>query len=184
MRATLKLRFNSTNTIYLEGPMDKNTGALSSGGTCNALLFHDRKDTSLSADEASSQADLSVGDPSLYEPDVDTISIQKDDKTWFDCGLVTAIDKAAGTITITSPIDANISKGAAVRARFGSATPIAMTSYGSPVANTYDWGYRGTIAATHDINMRVGVPVRAEITLLDAGVQLVEPVTVPVTGGS
>ena len=176
-----EIRFKSTNTIFLTGPTAITTGVFSASGTCTASLYHDRKDTYLTGTELASQTVLSVADASLYESTVDNVVVQKDDLTFFDCGVVTAVASDSNLITVTNALDGTASKGSAVRVRLGPI--ITLAAYGTPATGTHDWGYRGTITPTH-ADLRVGLPVRIEITLTDAGVVLDEVIKTIVTGGS
>lgn len=166
----MSLQHNSDTTIYLDGPTNAHTGALSSGGTCDAYLFHDRKDTTLSANELIGQTVLSVEDASQYEVNVDVIMIQRDDKVWHNGGLVTEVDLDLNEITITTALAGDdAAKGNLVGVLLG--TVISMAAYGTPAAGTFDWGYFGTIQSTH-AGLQPGIPVREVIILDDSGVVL------------
>lgn len=180
----MTIKFHSSNTVSLDGPTNIETDALSSGGTCVAYLFSDRKDAYLRADEAIGQTVLSVSDASQYEIGVDSVAIQRDDKVWHLGGLVTAVnvDPANQTVTITNSLATDAAaKGAAVCVILGGS--ISMAAYGTPVLGTFDWGYRGTVPITQ-AGLRVGLPVRTEITLTDSGVVLTKILRDTVEGGS
>lgn len=176
-----EIKFQSDNTISLTGPTNTEDDALSSGGTCTARLFHDRKDTYLTQISGAVGSNiLRVFDPYLYETGVDNIRLQKNDLTWFDCGLVVAVSDVSVTVT-NSHSEGSIRKGAAVRAQIGPT--ITMLSYGTPQLNTYNWGYRGRIEHDHAA-LSVGTPIRIEITLTDTGIVLNEVIKAVVVGGS
>jgi hypothetical protein len=175
------ISFRSTNTIYLKGPQNANTGSLSSGGTCTANLYHDDKDGYLTQNAASFATVFNVSNTSLYELGVDIITIELNNNTLQSLGLIVAIDSSLGTITTASPAGSESNKGRRIMAHLGA--EIAMsTTYGTPASGTFDWGYRGDITPTHP-GLKVGMPVRIEILLIDAGVEKTTILREIVTGG-
>jgi hypothetical protein len=171
----------SHNSIRLEGPTDIDTGALSSGGTCTALLFDDAKDSFLSADGAVDDTVISVHNASLYEAGVDMILIGKADGSYHAGGVCTAVDVNGGTVTIPNALVEEHVEDSRVCARLG--VMITLAAYGTPAVGTFDWGYRGSIVDTHG-GIDIGIVVRSEIKLVDGGVALNTIIRDTVVGGS
>ena len=180
-RAVMDLHYRTTNTIRLDGPTNTETGALSSGGACSALLFHDRKDSVLEVAGASPDTDIFVEDASRYEANVDRILIEKSDGSYHDGGVCTAVDVNLGKVTIPNALGEAFAKASRVGVRLGGL--VTLDAYGTPVADTFNWGYRGQILDTH-ADLKIGLPVRGEIKLVDGGVVLNKIERATVVGGS
>jgi hypothetical protein len=162
------ISFKSTNTVILAGPQNPRSGTLSTAGTCHCVLYHDGKDSYLTADVPTLSTVLPVSQPSLYEIDVDVIALEEDFGQIRTMGVVTAIDLDAGTITTTTSSNDTSSKGGRVMVQVGD--QVGMNAdYGTPALGTYDWGYEGFISSSH-VGLRVGMPIRIEITLVDTGI--------------
>jgi len=161
------IRYGSDNLLRLVAPTNTQDGTTITGGTCTARLYDDRKDSTLDADEATSQTTLSVANPALYEVDVDSVAVELDDDSIHDAGLVTARDLTAGTITVTTGLASAAAAGSRVMAKLGA--DIAMSEYGTPVVGATDWGRQGAIESTH-ADLALDQAVRIEITLSVSGV--------------
>ncbi len=183
---SVRIKYKSDNFIELNGTVDE--GAIprtaitvASGGSCLFRLFDDRKDTRLSADEASGQTILSVDNARNFEVD-DELYIELDSGS-YDTLAVTELDVEAKTITVEAPGLATLaSKSARLSVLLGSS--VNMPEYGTPIVGKFDWGWRGVVTDTH-VGLRVGMKLRIEIEL-DGGanLQLREILSVFVDGGT
>ena len=176
------LKYLSDNLVRLRGPVNQQTNAAVSSGTCNAYLFHDKKDGFLASDVSSTSATfITVSHPELLTT-TDTLIVQRDDGTYANCGLVTSVNKQTGVIGITSGIASGTAKkGNRVMVQLGAA--VSMSTYGTPVVGKYDWGFQGTIQSSHG-DLAPGVPVRIEIVMNSSGLVLTEFVRDTVSGGT
>jgi hypothetical protein len=184
------IKYKSDNFVYLDGTIDESDGTAitnASGGTCEARLFDNRKDTKLSADAAGAQAVLACdavrGAGSSFAVG-DTCYVELKDGT-YDSIAISSIDAAAKTITLVGNLASLASAGAAVTVILGD--PVAMTEYGTPVVSpkvTFDWGWRGTIPDTQ-AGLKVDQNVRVQIELNGgAGLQLRDRYVTKVEGAS
>lgn len=175
------MKYLSDNLVRLRGPVNQQTDAAISTGTCTARLFHDAKDTYLTAAVNTGVSVWPVEEPGLFTVNQDVAMLQREDGSYHDGGLVTAVDVSAGTITVTNALTtANALINARVMAKLGA--DVAMAAYGSPVVGTYDWGFRGTVESDH-AGLKPGLPVRIEITLDNSGLVLTEVLNTIVVAG-
>jgi len=174
--ARMKLNYKAGNLLRLERTVDSVAGTAindAAGGTARVHLFDDRKDTRLSADEATSQTILSVNSTrgAGHEFAVgDELYIELDDGT-YDTLAILSIDHAAKTITVETGLTSGASAGASVCVLLG--VQLNMAEYGTPSIDpvTYDWGYEVTMPATH-AGIEIGQDVRIQYELLLSGVVL------------
>lgn len=179
------MKYLSDTLVQLQHPVNEQDNTTIDAGTCNAILYHDAKDTRLSADEAVSGATTTWGveKPGLFEVDVDNAVLERDDGTMHDGGVVTAIDVTAGTITVTNVLTTDdAAKGNRVMVQLGAA--VSMSAYGTPDIDTLDntWGFEGVIESSH-ADLNPGIPIRIEITLDASGVKLTDTIHTHVSGG-
>lgn len=138
------------------------------GATCSFSVYDPAKDESFSEDEASGQTVLSVSNPGVFVVG-DIAEAVMDDETIHDCGAVTVVAPAAGTITVTNAIDDDAAEGNRIRVRLGDA--ITMSFYGTKKLNSLNppWGFRGTLPDTHP-GLTRGLTIRIETNFIgDAG---------------
>jgi hypothetical protein len=187
--ARLKLKYKAANLLRLERTVDETDNTAiddAAGGTARVQLFDDRKDTELSADEATSQTILSVnhtrGAGHEFAVD-DELHIELDDGT-YDTLAITAIDHAAKTLTVETGLTSSAASGAALSVLLGST--LTMSEFGTPSIDpvTYDWGYEVTMPANHP-GIERGQDVRIQYELLVSGtVQLRERLVATVEGAA
>jgi len=179
------VKYLSDTLIQLQHPVDIQNATTIDDGTCDAVLYHDAKDTRLSADEdvAGATTEWSVERPGNFEVGVDNAILERDDGTMHDGGVVTARDITAGTITVTNLLTTDdAAKGNRVMVQLGAS--ISLSAYGTPDIDTLDdsWGFEGIIESSH-ADLDPGVPIRVEITLDASGVKLTETIHDHVSGG-
>lgn len=180
----MKIKYLTDNIIRLRGPVLTWTNTASTTGTCNASLYHDRKDTFTTAGFGTGVSVWPVYDASLFTVNIDTAVVERSDGTIHNGGLVTARDLTPGanTITVTTALTStNVEVKSRVMVQLGAV--IVMSAYGTATVGTYDWGYRGVIQSDHD-DLNPGVPVRIEILLNDTGTILTEILRGTVSGGT
>lgn len=186
-------KFRSDNLAELLGPVNDATGAPIVAATAvKARLFHDKKDSRLTITGASPDVILNVTRPERYRVNRDFVLVWMNDGTWHEGGLVTAVDRDAGTITITTALPGNTNRDHMVCVGLGGAigtgTPweIAMNYFqpaGGAVAGNFDYGWRCTVPYTQAA-LEIAIPVRVEIDLdASAGVRLLEVQRTYITGG-
>jgi hypothetical protein len=171
--ARRKLNYKSANLLRLERTVNDVTNTAindAASGSARVHLFDDRKDTRLSADEATSQTVLSVDETrgAGHEFAVaDELYVELDDGT-YDTLAIQSIDHAAKTITVETGLTSAAAAGAHIAVLLGAS--LGMTEYGTPSIDpvTYDWGYQVTMPATH-AGIERGQDVRIQYELLISG---------------
>lgn len=169
----------SNNTVRLRGPTNTDDDSLISTGTCIGRLFDDSKETTLTANTGGGSTVLPVFDATPFGIH-DVIYVRLETGAWHDGGAVVSTDVEAKTVTIFNSLASSAHAGKAVAAKLGA--DITMTVYGTPVAGTFDWGFRGVILETHD-HLYPGMVVRTERRLEKAGVILTQNTIDYVKGG-
>ena len=165
-----RIQYKSDTLVEYNGTIDNSDGSaitVASGGSCEARLFDNNKDSTLTADATGSQAVLTVDHVKGNQHDFqvgDACYVELDDGTYATIDIL-SIDEAAKTITLASNLASLASAGKSVSVLLGVA--VTMGEYGTPSvppAVDADWGWRGTIADTH-ADIEVGQSVRIQIEL-------------------
>lgn len=192
---------DTDNLCLLEGPQNQITGAAITNTpavtSAKARFFDDAKDTYLTADASTSAVTISVTTPGVYAAQEDSIVLVLDDGTWFDAGLVTAIDEEAGTVTVTNALTGAAGNGGRVCCRLGAAIgssnpwEIDMTYYdpidgSAATAGNFDYGWYGVIPDSMSlVGWRLGKTVRVEMVLdVVANVKATQILRRLISGGS
>lgn len=180
--------FKSDNLVALLGPMDVALGTTLATGTCVFLLFDNNKDSRLRTDRSSTDTLISVTDVVNYRVG-DELYVELNDGT-FDTLTIVDIDAPQGNIVVAEGgLTSAASKNNRVSVFLGAKTgliadAVTMATFGTPVANTFDWGYRGVLPDTHT-GLNVGQNIRIEITLdAAAGLKLIKNLYANVVGGT
>lgn len=165
--ADLIFQFKTTTLIRLVDPEDESTSpptliTTAAGATASFKIYDVAKDEALSAAEASGQTVLSVTNAGVFVIG-DVVEVDLDSGAVHDGGAVTAVDPAAGTITVTTALTGAAAAGRRARVRLGPA--VAMTQYGVPALGSQDWGFVGTLSHNHPGLVR-DLRVAVEITLI------------------
>lgn len=191
--------FDSDNLALLEGPVNQLTGAAITNTpavtSAKCRTFNDAKDSFLTA-AVSSGTTLSVSNPSAYEPNIDRVVLWLDSNAWHECGLVTARDVDAGTITITTTVPSAAREGARVCGIIGNLIGESQPwerdmTYFDPLdgstatAGNFDYGWRVVLPdslSAHGFD--IGVVVRCELVLdVAANVKVTKTLRRLVVGG-
>lgn len=186
------IQFQTDQVVEFTGPINELTGAaIVSATSAKCRLFHDRKDTRLTA-TVSSGTTISVTDPGVYTPNGDRVVVELNDGTWHEGGVVTAVDEEAGTVQITNAIPSNTNKDHRVCCNLGndigSGTPWEIDmSYFEPAsgaaAGNHDYGWRVTIPDSQAA-FEIGIPVRIEMDLdFATNVRITEIIRTFIEGG-
>lgn len=186
MAAREKYPFQSDSVIEFVRPADvvaenalDNTG---DGATCTFKVYDPAKDESLSGVEAIGQTILSVVNTGVFKVG-DLVELTQDDETIHSSVVSTAgIDTVNGTVTIDDVTTVAAAAGNRFRVVFG--TSVTMTEFGTPVFGKTDYGFRGTLADTHpvqildqefDIEVRLVGAVAGGLNLLDVLCGVIKP---------
>lgn len=175
------MQYKSDTLLQLVAPIDEKAGTPISTGTCTGRLFDDAADALLTADAVSTDDELAVDKPNRFEVGVDSVAVELDDGSIFEAGLVTAVDAAAKTVTVTTALTGDAVKGSRVMVKLGA--DLTLTAYGTPDVDTKTWGFDATVQSDH-AGLRPGRAVRAEIELDSSGLVTLEAVRDRVTVGA
>lgn len=141
-------------------PLDDDAGVVG----CTYKIYDISKDEVLSIAEASGQTVLSVSNAGVFVVG-DSVEVTQDDETLL-ASTVTAVDTAAGTVTINDVLTDDAAAGKRIRAIFGSS--VAMLEYGTANLDTRTWGYQAGFAddnaAYLDPRTKTGMDVDIEIS--------------------
>ena len=144
-----KFPYRTDRAIEFVAPADEVTQTplnfSDSGATCSFKVYDPNKDESLSGAEATGQTVLSTVNAGIFVVG-DVVEVNLDDETTH-ASSVTAVDPAAGTITIADALTGDAASGNRVRVLFGSL--VSMSEYGTAVYGKRDYGFRGTFAYNH-----------------------------------
>ncbi len=173
-----KIPFKTDVTIRLEHPTDvvsipknplDNTG---DGSTCTFKVYDPAKNEAISSDEAIGQTVLSITNAAKFEVD-DILEVTQNDDT-LHSQTISAVDAAAGTVTIPVGLTVAADAGNLARVRLGS--QVTMTEYGTPALGTLDWGFQGALAKDH-AGLELDLEIDVEISFVGSvggGLDLLE----------
>ena len=134
------------------------------GATCSFKVYDPAKDEVLSSAEASGQTILSVTSSGVFVVG-DQVELTQDDGS-LRVSTVSAIDAAAGTITIDDVTTDTSAAGNRVRVKLGAT--VTMTEFGTPKLEERNWGFRGFLASTH-AGLEPDLDIDVEISFVGAG---------------
>jgi hypothetical protein len=144
-KTSTTLEVVSPTAVVAKNPLDNTTD----GATSEARAYDPAKDETLSGAEAIGQTVLSVNNAGVFVED-DIVELIQDDGTTHQ-STVASVDTVAGTVTIDDVTTVAAAIGNRFRVRIGAV--IAMSEYGTPVLGKRDWGFRGTLASTHAVQV-------------------------------
>lgn len=146
--------YQSDTMISFVAPVDKaNQNPLDNandGATCSFKVYDPAKDEDLTAAAIATATSLNVSGAGLFVIG-DSVELTLDDGA-LHASTVNAVDAAAGTVGIADQVPApGATAGNRFRVVFGSS--VTMTEYGTAALGSRDYGFRGTLADDHPVQI-------------------------------